>query len=251
MEPPATSPTHRKHSTWTSKFGTKQRLQLASLTRLAGISRPARSRCALFQDLKTSGRFSERFAADKPFDQILRDVAAHFGYAEIAQFYIADQHGDLRPVSSADELAKAFASWESSSGPRMRAKLASVVDETLEKLRSPDAERQLLGALAAWELACEPASHERMDGNFFGALVEKLHSPHFAVATHAAAAVHYLRQTAATAARFPTAQLPAALAAALRLTAAPPDDKELPDAVGHKASAAQLCRASCAAGWRW
>ena len=177
----AEPPTHRKHSTWTSKFGTKQRLQLASLTRLAGISRPARSRCALFQDLKTSERFSERFAADKPFDQILRDVAAHFGYAETAQFYIADQHGDLRPVSSADELAKAFASWESSSGPRMRAKLASVVDETLEKLRSPDAERQLLGVLAAWELACEPASHERMDGAFFGALLEKLHSPHFAV----------------------------------------------------------------------
>ena len=197
-EPPTTSPTPQaldvdeqiRHQAAAAACKRSSRGSPASRGRRA-------SRCALFQDLKDVGALLGRFAADKPFDQILRDVAAHAGYAEIAQFYIADQHGDLRPVSSADELAKAFASWESSSRPRMRAKLASVVDETLEKLRSPDAERQLLCVLAAWELACEPASHERMDGDFFGALVEKLHSPHFAVATHAAAAIQIVRQTAA------------------------------------------------------
>ena len=97
-------------------------------------------------------------------------------------------------MATHDELCKACEHWDAAVGERKIKQLADLLLVVEDQLNtSKESEVQLAGAMAAWELATDKSHHDRITDDFLLALQSALVSDDFAVACHAAAALHMLR----------------------------------------------------------
>jgi hypothetical protein len=219
----------RRDQAWRSHMGTATRMRL-SVTARMGSSEAVKVKMysACFHaegppPMCSDTSVMKRFPADRPLAALQDEVAAAFDWGDSALFYHADTYGNMRPVSTHEELCKACEHWEGAVGERKIKQLADLLLSVEDQLNtSNDHEVQLAGAMAAWELACDKSHHDRIPDDFLLALQSALVSDDFAVACHASAALHMLRRDPTMCQAFGT-RVVGGLARALRMTLAPPD----------------------------
>ena len=151
-----------------------------------------------------SNRVTLRLPADHENGGVQQEVGQRFGWEEAAVLYQLDQHGWEIPITSEDQLNKAFADWDASSGPRTRLKYDTLFKEVECLLVDTEYPNSMLrGASASWELACRSSHHEMLGEGFIEALQALLVCGDFAPVCHAAASIHMLTQVERVCARFP------------------------------------------------
>ena len=159
---------HRKRVQWNKHFGGRQRGMILAQARLAQ-GNVGKTNCVTFRSLidgeehkDGSNRVTLRLPADAKMADVQQEVGQRFGWEEAAVLYQLDQHGWEIPITSEDQLNKAFADWDASSGPRTRLKYDTLFKEVECLLVDTEYPNSMLrGASASWGLQPAPSGESK------------------------------------------------------------------------------------------